>query len=143
MYLLVLIAKHPVKVHVWGGISWKGRTPIVIFEGIMNAEGFEKIHREGLLPFLRDTYPAGHRLMQDNDPKHTSKRVVKFLQEEGVNWWETPPDSPDCNPVENPWHELKEFFWETVGVAKCRKYIKHLRQVIPRVIELNGVPTGY
>ena len=25
--------KHPVKVHVWAGISWKGRTEICIFEG--------------------------------------------------------------------------------------------------------------
>ena len=128
----------------------------------MNAEGYEKILREALLPFLRDVYPAGHRLMQDNDPKHTSKRIVKFLQEEGVNWWETPPESLDCNPIENLWHEAKEFlrrevkptgkqqliegiaqFWETVDIAKCRKYIKHLKKVIPRVIELEGGPTGY
>ena len=30
-------AKHPTKVHVWAGISKKGPTPIVIFEGKMNA----------------------------------------------------------------------------------------------------------
>ena len=29
--------KHPLKVHVWGGISTNGRTELVIFEGIMNA----------------------------------------------------------------------------------------------------------
>ena len=140
MYLLVLRAKHPVKVYVWASISWEGRTPIVIFEGIMNTEGYEKILREGLLPFLRDMYPAGHCQMQNNDLKHTSKLVVKFLQEEGVNWWKTPPELPDCNPIENLWHELKEFlrkdvkptgkqqlidefaqFWETVDVGKCRK----------------------
>ena len=27
--------KHPVEVHVWGGISWNGRTKLVIFEGII------------------------------------------------------------------------------------------------------------
>ena len=155
-------AKHPVKVHVWAGISWKGRTPIVIFEGIMTAEGYENILREGLLPFLRNVYPTGHRVMQDNDPKHTSNRVADFLQAEGVNWWKTPPESPDCNPIENLWHELKEFmrrevkptgkqqlidgvaqFWETVDVAKCQKYIKHLKKVLPRIIEFGGGPTGY
>lgn len=29
--------KHPTKVHVWAGISKKGKTPIVIFEGLMDA----------------------------------------------------------------------------------------------------------
>ena len=31
--------KHPVKVHVWGGISKEGATGICIFTRIMNAEG--------------------------------------------------------------------------------------------------------
>ena len=30
------------------------------------------ILRATLLPFIQDVYPTGHRLMQDNDPKHTS-----------------------------------------------------------------------
>ena len=134
----------------------------MIFDGIMNAEWYEAILEQGLIPFLRDVYPCGHRLMQDNDPKHTSNRISRFLDEQRVNWWKTPPESPDCNPIENLWHELKEYlrrevkpsrkeelvegivqFWETVDVAKCRKYIRHLRKVLPRVIECNGGPTGY
>lgn len=31
-------AKHPVKIHVWGGISSKGATRVVMFSGIMNAK---------------------------------------------------------------------------------------------------------
>jgi len=34
-------------------------------------------------------------------------------------------------------------FWETVTGEKCRKYIRHLKKVIPRVIELEGAATGY
>ena len=128
----------------------------------MNAEGYENILREALLPFLQKAYPRGHRLMQDNDPKHTSNRVVQCLNDEGVNWWKTPPESPDLNPIENLWHELKEFlcrevkpsgkqrlidgiaeFWETVDVPKCRKYIRHLKKVVPKVIDFEGGPTGY
>ena len=44
--------------------------------------------------------------MQDNDPKHTSRRAKKFF-EDNINWWRTPPGSPDANPIENLWHELK------------------------------------
>ena len=34
-------------------------------------------------------------------------------------------------------------FWATVTVEKCIKYIRHLRKVIPRAIELYGDATGY
>lgn len=63
---------------------------------------------------------------------------------------------------ENLWHEMKEYlrreikptikqqlidgiheFWRTVDVSKCTKYIRHLRRVLPRVIELQGAATGF
>ena len=44
--------KHPVKLHVWAGISRRGPTPIVIFEGIMNADLYVSILRQSLLHLL-------------------------------------------------------------------------------------------
>ena len=67
------------------------------------------IPRQTLLPVLCQIYPAGHRLMQDNDPKHTSRCAVEFFEEEEVNWWRTPQESPDMNPIENLRHEMKEY----------------------------------
>jgi transposase len=47
--------------------------------------------------------------MQDNDPKHTSRLAKAFFSDNNINWWKTPPESPDCNPIENLWHEMKEY----------------------------------
>ncbi len=130
--------KRPTKLHVWAGVSKRGRTPIVIFDGTMDATLYVKILQHGLLPFIHSTYPDSHRLVQDNNPKHTSKKVSELFAQSGVNWWKTPPESPDLNPINNLWHELQEYvrvkvkpsnkcellsgikqFWGTVDLRKC------------------------
>ena len=156
--------KHPTKVHVWAGISKKGPTGICIFEGTMDAPLFCEILRRTLLPFIATNFPVvgSHRLMQDNDPKHTSRVAQEFYAASGINWWRTPAESPDMNLIENVWHELKEYirreikpttkeqlvqgikeFWATVTPHKCCRYISHLNKVLPKVIEKQGGATGY
>ena len=70
--------KHPLKLHVWTGISTPGATPIVIFSGILTATRYCEILQEGLLPFIEGVFPADHRFQMDNDPKHCSKYTKKF-----------------------------------------------------------------
>ena len=115
---------------------------------------YQDILTQDLLPFLREVYPNGHHFAQDNDPKHTSHAAQQYYATNNINWWRTPPESPDINPIELVWHELKEYlrrevkpytknelvrgiqtFWDTVTVEKCRKHIGHLRKVIPCITE--------
>ena len=70
----------------------------------MDANLYMTILENYLLPFI---HPSFHQFMQDNDPKHTSCRAKEFFEQHNVNWWKTPPESPDANPIENLWHELK------------------------------------
>ena len=139
-----------------------GRKGICIFEGMMKKELYIEILKRTLVPFIQDVYPESHRFMADNDPKYTPGAAQEFLDRTGIFWWRTPAESPDLNPIENMWHELKEFlrreakpttkqelvsgveeFWWTVDIAKCKKYIRHLNKVIPKVVELQGAATGY
>ena len=107
--------KHPYKVHIWGGISKRGATNIQIFTGNMDAQFYtDRILKETLLPFVRERFPDGHRFQQDNDPKHTSNMAKEFMTKEGINWWKTPLESPDLNPIELLWHELKHFLRTTI-----------------------------
>ena len=45
----------------------------------------------------------------DNDPKHTSKVVAKWLKDNKVKVFEWTSQSTDLNPIENVWAELKTF----------------------------------
>ena len=66
------------------------------------------ILEKGLLPLLATKFPAG-TTQQDNDPKHTSKFTEAFFVSHEINWWKTPPESPDINPIENVWGSMKTY----------------------------------
>ena len=95
--------KHPVKVHVWAGIGWHGPTSLHI---LMNADLYIQVLQEALT-LHKPVYASGHCFMQDNDPKHTSRKAWEFIAENGVDWWRTPPESPDSNPIENLWQSSR------------------------------------
>ena len=81
--------KHPIKVHVWAGISKKGKNKICSFEGIMERFLFTDILDSALIPSINHLFPdESHHLMMDNDPKHTL-HVVWMCAHELVGW----PDS--------------------------------------------------
>ncbi|KAG7156841.1 Transposable element Tcb1 transposase-like 2 [Homarus americanus] len=45
--------------------------------------------------------------MHDGAPCHTSKSVTTWLQERTIPLLEWPGNSPDLNPIDNVWHEMK------------------------------------
>ena len=154
--------KHPVKVHVWGGISKRGATKIVIFQGIMTATVYGDILSASFLPFVRGHYQHGHRLFQDNDPKHTSRYIRGYFEENDVSWWKSPAESPDLNLIEKIWGSMKTFlrdkykpknlvelkagikaFWKTLTPSVCSRYIDHIQKVMPDVIKEDGGPSGH
>ena len=78
-------------------------------ETTVQIENHWRILERCLVPFLRAVYPDGHRFVQDNDPKHCSNYARRFYENRGIDWWPTPPELPDLNPIKHLWHELKEF----------------------------------
>ena len=82
----------------------------MVFEGIMDAEFYlKKVLSNGLLLFVQEKLSHGYWFQQDNNLEHTSCLAVHFMEENTVNWWKTPLESPDLNLVENFWQELQHF----------------------------------
>ena len=46
-------------------------------------------------------------VQHDNDPKHTIKAPLEWLRNKKINVLEWHSQSPDRNPMENLWHDLK------------------------------------
>ncbi|PIO62914.1 hypothetical protein TELCIR_15508 [Teladorsagia circumcincta] len=104
-------AKHPAKVHIWGGISFRGTTPLAILSGDsrIDSKVYCEIIRKCYLPFKQETYNGFCELVQDNAPPHTSRYTASKLQEWNVETVDWPPESPDLNPIEMVWGTMKNF----------------------------------
>lgn len=145
-----------------GGISKRGKTRLIAFRGTMRENDFQELCEAFLIPFIDENYPHYHRLHMDNAPSHSSYSTKLFLMLRNVIHFKTPAQSPDLNPIELVWNDMKYFiktevkpnsiheliegvmfFWNNkVTINYCQSKIGHLQRVLKEIIRVTGKATG-
>ena len=147
---------------LWGCFAAAGTGKLVRVEGKMDGAKYRDILEQNLFQSACDLR-LGRRFtfQQDNDPKHTAKATLEWFKGKNLNVLEWPSQSPDLNPIENLWFDLKtavhkhkpsnmeelEKFcheeWAKIPVARCGKLIETYQKRLAAVIAAKGGSTKY
>ena len=73
------------------------------YEGTMDSVLFETWYTNHLLPCLS----KGTVIVMDNASFHRKSKLYGLSEQYGMNLMFLPPYSPDLNPIENFWNQLK------------------------------------
>ena len=147
---------------LWGCFSAAGTGKLVRIEGKMNAAMYRDILDENLLQSALDLR-QGRRFIfqQDNDPKHTAKITKEWLHNNSVTVLEWPSQSPDLNPIEHLWRDLKMAVhqrlpsnltelerickeeWQRIPKSRCEKLVASFPKRLMAVLDQKGASTKY
>ena len=106
---VIQTVKHPEKVMIFGAISPTSKSRLVFIDGRVNAAKYQQILREGRISSFISNHPHPSPIwMEDGAPGHRAASTKKWHQDRGhtllIDW---PGNSPDLNPIENCWSEMK------------------------------------
>jgi transposase len=148
----------------WGCFSYQGVGPLVALRERATGETHAKILRRHAFPTMRKFFPRENGVFQeDNAPPHRSKIATTTREESGLQFLPWPAQSPDLNPIENLWSEVKNLVysrpkkpknlaemeravkaaWKAIPIERIQTLVDSMPRRIQDCIAAQGGPTKY
>jgi len=150
------------KIGIWGCFASEGVGGLRIFDDTMDSRLYTDTLQRFMKPFALDFCPSGEWFyLDDNASYHRSHVTQTWLFNNGVNLIKLPPHSPDLNPIENLWadlkrriesrfphsiQELKEIVieeWANTSQSICSNLVASMPDRMQAVLDAGGFKTPY
>ena len=150
---------------IWGCMTTDGPGYSAQVRGTMDARQYQDMILGPLEGTLTWYHLDKRRVIyqHDNDPKHTARSTVQLLEDRGWNVLDWPSQSPDLNPIEHLWAQVKnrmaldpetpktteelwlkfERIWNEITKEACANLIDSMPDRIIAVIKARGGHTKY
>ena len=92
---------------VWGSMCYHGVGSLVRLEGRVNANDYQEVLEQYMLNDANSLIGEDFVFQHDNAPIHTARSTRQWLRDNSVTVLDCPPNSPDANPIENLWRDVK------------------------------------
>lgn len=153
---------HGGNVMMWGAMTFRGTGFLKKVSGRLCARDYINILRDCAVPTAHMLgYGDQYWFQDDGAPCHRAKIVSEWKEEHDMMCLDWPPQSPDLNPIENLWGDIKRSLkkqapsnlreleanvvdiWNKIAVERCETLVRSMPSRITAVLQANGGYTKY